>query len=86
MKKIIFLLVFPFFISVQTTEVKSNKDSIPQKKSSTSQTKLEDKLLNENLREHVSNVKTCVLWLRNIAKIRGQLKRADNYLCVVAVK
>ncbi|MBK7666799.1 MAG: peptidyl-prolyl cis-trans isomerase [Sphingobacteriaceae bacterium] len=53
MKKIIFLLAFPFILSAQTTEVKSNKDSIPQKTSSTSRTKEEAKQLIESLRERV---------------------------------
>lgn len=52
MKKIIFL-AFPFILSAQTTEVKSNKDSIPQKTSSTSRTKEEAKQLIESLRERV---------------------------------
>lgn len=53
MKKIIFLIAFPFILSAQTSEVKSDKDSIPQKKSSTSRTKEEAKQLIESYRERV---------------------------------
>jgi peptidyl-prolyl cis-trans isomerase SurA len=53
MKKIIFFLAFPFILSAQTTEVKSSKDSIPQKTSSTSRTKEEAKQLIESYRVRV---------------------------------